>query len=191
MAARLILASTSPYRRELLQRLDIAFDAIAPQVDEQRLAGEAADALALRLAAAKAQAVATQHPQAIVIGSDQTALCGERLLGKPISMDNAREQLAWQSGREAVFHTAVAVVWGGTVQARCIDTRVRFRRLSAAEIDRYLRVDQPLDCAGSAKIERLGIALVDVVESTDPTALIGLPLIATCALLRAAGLALP
>ena len=186
----LILGSTSRYRRELLQRLRLPFDVIAPEVDETPFAAEAPAALALRLAMAKAQAVAVRHPDAIVIGSDQVADLDGQPIGKPETHDRAVAQLRRLSGREAVFQTAVAVVRHDTgyAQALLASVRVRFRVLGDAEIERYLRAEEPYDCAGSAKSESLGIALLDAIDSDDPTALIGLPLIRTCKLLREAGL---
>ncbi|WKB54598.1 Maf family nucleotide pyrophosphatase [Eleftheria terrae] len=186
----LILASTSRYRRELLQRLGLPFDVQAPQVDETPGAGEAPAALAERLALAKAAAVAALHPQAVVIGSDQVADLAGEPIGKPGDHARAAEQLRRMSGQAVVFHTGVAVVCAasGLQAVRRVPVTVRFRALGHAEIERYLRAEQPYDCAGSAKAEGLGIALLDAIESDDPTALIGLPLIQTCALLRTAGL---
>jgi septum formation protein len=186
----LILASTSRYRRELLQRLQMPFDVRAPHVDETPLAGEAPPALALRLALAKARAVSAQHRAAVVIGSDQVADLDGEPIGKPHTRARAREQLAAMSGRRVVFQTAVAVVRAdrGFERALLAPVTVRFRVLDAASIERYLQLDQPYDCAGSAKSESLGVALLESIESDDPTALVGLPLIRTCELLRAAGL---
>ena len=190
MSSPLILASTSRYRRELLQRLRLPFDAIAPHVDETPNPGEAPAALALRLALAKAQAVAQHHPHAVVIGSDQVADLAGEAIGKPGTHGRAVAQLQRMRGRSVVFQTAVAVVRNGgdVVGNVLVPVTVRFRELSDAEIEHYLRTEQPYDCAGSAKAETLGIALLDAIESDDPTALIGLPLIRTCALLRAAHL---
>jgi septum formation protein len=184
----LILASTSRYRQELLARLRLPFEAVAPQVDETPLPGEAPAALAERLALAKARAVAAIRPAAVIIGSDQVADLDGEALGKPGSHEAAQAQLRRMSGREVVFQTAVAVVAPGLAAIERAEVRVRFRVLSDAAIDTYLHADQPYDCAGSAKVESLGIALLDAVESDDPTALIGLPLIRTCQLLRRAGL---
>ena len=186
----LILGSTSRYRRELLQRLQLPFEVLSPQVDESPRPGEAPQDLALRLALAKARAVALQRPAAMVIGSDQVADLDGLPIGKPGTHERATAQLLRLSGRQAVFHTAVAVVRAATgfEQVLLAPVRVRFRVLDAAEIERYLRLDQPYDCAGSAKCETLGIALLEAIDSDDPTALIGLPLIRTCTLLRAAGL---
>ncbi|RKJ96328.1 Maf family nucleotide pyrophosphatase [Alicycliphilus denitrificans] len=189
----LVLGSTSRYRRELLARLGLPFDVAAPAVDETPLAGEAPRALALRLALAKARAVAAAHPQAVVIGSDQVADLDGKPLGKPGNHERATAQLRRMRGQTVVFHTALAVVCQATgfEQVDLAPVRVRFRDLSDAEIERYLHAEQPYDCAGSAKSEGLGIALLDAIDSDDPTALIGLPLIRTCRMLRAAGLALP
>jgi septum formation protein len=189
-APPLILASTSRYRRELLERLRLPFDVVSPGVDEAPQPGEAPPALALRLALAKAQAVAVTRPEAVVIGSDQVADLDGQPIGKPGTHERALAQLRAMSGREVVFQTAVAVVRADTgfAQALLAPVRVRFRVLTDAEIERYLRLEEPYDCAGSAKSEALGIALLDRIESDDPTALVGLPLIRTCALLRAAGL---
>lgn len=193
-AARpLILGSTSRYRRELLERLRHPFTTTSPEVDETPHAGEAPRELALRLALAKAQAVAALHPEAIVIGSDQVADLHGEPLGKPGTHERAVAQLQRMRGQTMVFHTAVAVVCQATGFAQCelAEVGVRFRELSDAEIERYLRAEQPYDCAGSAKSEGLGIALLDAIDSDDPTALIGLPLIRTCRMVRAAGLVLP
>lgn len=190
---RIVLASTSRYRRELLARLRLPFEAIAPQVDERALAGESPAQCALRLARAKALAVAREAPQAIVIGSDQVADLDGEALNKPGSHAAALEQLLRLQGRTAVFHTAVCVAGDGgrRIQADCVPTRVRFRRLPAARLEAYLRADRPYDCAGAAKIESLGITLVEAVEGDDPTALIGLPLIRLTDMLAAAGVDLP
>lgn len=189
-APALVLASTSRYRRELLHRLQMPFDVVSPHTDETPLPGEAPRDLALRLALAKAQAVAALHPRAVVIGSDQVADLGGEALGKPGSLARARAQLQRLSGQAVAFHTALAVVRRDTgfAQADVVSVAVVFRTLSDAEIDRYLELEQPIDCAGSAKCEALGIALLDRIDSDDPTALIGLPLIRTCTLLRQAGL---
>lgn len=189
-APRLILASTSRYRRELLQRLRLPFDVVSPGVDETALAGESPAALAARLALAKAQAVAADAADAVVIGSDQVAELDGQAIGKPGSHDRAIEQLQMMSGQRVVFHTAVAVVRRERGFARVLlaPVTVRFRTLCTDEIERYLQLDTPYDCAGSAKSEALGVALLDSIDSDDPTALIGLPLIRTCALLRDAGL---
>jgi septum formation protein len=186
----LVLGSTSRYRRELLERLRMPFDVAAPHVDESPRLGETPAALALRLAVAKAHAVAaTQGAGVVVIGSDQVADVDGQAVGKPGTHDRAVAQLRAMSGREIVFQTAVAVVRADTgfERAMLAPVRVRFRTLSETEIERYLRLEQPYDCAGSAKAETLGIALLAAIDSDDPTALIGLPLIRTCELLRAAG----
>jgi len=190
MAPRLILASTSRYRRELLERLHLPFEVQTPKVDESPLDGEAPGAMANRLALAKARAVAKDHPDAVVIGSDQVAELDGRPIGKPHSHERAVVQLRSMSGRRVVFHTAVAVVRLDRDFARCMlaPITVTFRRLGDDENEHYLHIDQPYDCAGSAKCEGLGIALLSAIDSDDPTALIGLPLIRTCALLREAGI---
>jgi septum formation protein len=186
----LILASTSRYRRDLLGRLRLPFTVEAPHVDETPAPGETPAALAQRLALAKAQAVAARHPGAVVIGSDQVADLDGEAIGKPGDHARAVAQLMRMSGRRVVFQTAVAVARAerGFAQVRLAPVVVRFRVLTADEVERYLRLEQPYDCAGSAKSETLGIALLDAIDSDDPTALVGLPLIRTCALLRAAGL---
>lgn len=189
----LVLGSTSRYRRELLQRLNLPFDVAAPDVDETPEPGETPHALALRLALAKAQAVAQQHPLAIVIGSDQVADLDAEPLGKPGNHERAVQQLRRMRGHTVVFQTAVAVVClaTGFEEVDLAAVKVKFRELSDAEIERYLRAEQPYDCAGSAKSEGLGITLLDAIDSDDPTALVGLPLIRTCRMLRAAGLVFP
>jgi septum formation protein len=186
----LILASTSRYRRELLERLRIPFRAESPAVDETPHPGEPPARLAERLALAKAHALAGRFPDAVVIGADQVADVDGAPIGKPGSHERAVEQLRDMSGRTIVFQTALAVVRAsiGFAEVRRVPVSVRFRTLSDAEIEFYLRTEQPYDCAGSAKCETLGIALLDAIASDDPTALIGLPLIQTSALLRAAGL---
>lgn len=190
MKPSLILASTSRYRRELLQRLRLPFSVQAPHTDETPLQGENPAALALRLALAKAQAVAAKHPGAIVIGSDQVADLHGEPLGKPGDFERAVQQLRRMSAQQVVFQTAVAVVRRDTgfAQALLAPVTVTFRALSDAEIERYLHLDQPFDCAGSAKSESLGVALLQRIDSDDPTALVGLPLMRTCELLRQAGL---
>jgi len=188
----LILGSTSAYRRELLQRLRLPFEVVSPEVDETPLPGENPRDLALRLALAKARAVAARQPSAVVIGSDQVADLGGEPLGKPGTHERAVAQLRRMRGRTVIFQTAVAVVCVETdfEQVELAPVRVRFRELTDAEIENYLRAETPYDCAGSAKSEGLGIALLDTIESDDPTALVGLPLIRTARLLRAAGLSL-
>lgn len=188
----LILASTSAYRRELLGRLTAHFRQQSPQVDEAQLPSEAPVQLAARLAATKARVVAATNPGAVIIGSDQVADCQGQVLGKPGNIETARHQLQASAGREAVFHTAVCLIDTRQGQARefhAMDTtRVVFRTLGEIEIERYLQREQPYDCAGSFKAEGLGISLFERIESNDPTALIGLPLIALCRLLREAGI---
>ena len=186
----LVLASTSRYRRELLARLRLPFEVRAPEVDETPQPGETPAALSERLALAKARAVAAAHPQAIVIGSDQVAELDGQPIGKPGHHEAAVEKLRAMRGRSVVFHTAVAVLRHDTgfEAVRRVPVTVRVRSLSEVEIETYLRLEQPYDCAGSAKCETLGITLLDAIESDDPTALVGLPLIVTSALLRAAGL---
>jgi septum formation protein len=189
-APRLILASTSRYRRELLQRLRLPFEVVAPGVDETARPGEAPAALAARLALSKAEAVASRHPDAVVIGSDQVADLDGEAIGKPLDHERARRQLGRMSGRTVTFQTAVSVVRRETGFASTLlaPVRVSFRELDAAQIEYYLRAEQPYDCAGSARSEALGIALLSSIESDDPTTLVGLPLIRTCALLREAGI---
>jgi septum formation protein len=187
---RLILGSTSRYRRELLTRLRLPFEVEAPGVDETPRPGEAPAALAQRLALEKARAVAARHPRDVVIGSDQVADLAGEPLGKPGDHARAVAQLQRMSGQRVVFQTALAVVRQDT-GFEAVDlaaVSVTFRTLSDAEIETYLRLDEPYDCAGSARSESLGVALLSAIDSDDPTALVGLPLIRTCALLRAAGL---
>ena len=188
----LILGSTSLYRRELLARLQIPFDVVAPEVDETPLPGEAPRAMAERLALAKAKAVAVKFPKAVVIGSDQVAELIGQSLGKPGTHDKAVRQLRQMRGQTVWFHTAVAVVCRELEfeQHGLAAVRVRFRDLSDDEIENYLQLEKPYDCAGSAKSEGLGISLLDTIDSDDPTALIGLPLIRTCQMLRNAGIGL-
>ncbi|WP_394789476.1 Maf family nucleotide pyrophosphatase [Rhodoferax sp.] len=187
-----VLGSTSRYRRELLQRLQIPFEVAAPDVDETPQPGESPRDLALRLALAKAQAVAARFPQAVVIGSDQVADLNGVPLGKPGTHERAVAQLRQMRGQTVVFQTALSVVCleTGFAQSALAPVRVQFRDLDDAEIEAYLLAEQPYDCAGSAKSEGLGISLLDAIDSDDPTALIGLPLIRTCQLLRAAGVRL-
>ena len=190
---RIVLASTSRYRAELLHRLLDDFEQIAPDVDEQPLSGEAPAARAARLAAAKATAVSAKHRDAVVIGSDQVAALGDAILHKPGSRDNAHEQLRASSGNVVHFHTGLCVCDGcdGRLQSYTDETRVVFRTLSDEEIRRYLAREHPLDCAGSFKSEGAGIALFERIESADPTALVGLPLIALARLLRASNIPVP
>lgn len=187
---RLVLASTSPYRRGLLERLGVAFEVADPGVDEARRAGETPDAMARRLAEAKALSVARRFPGALIIGCDQVAHCDGEVFDKPGSRENAVRQLRALSGREARFDTAVCVhdAHSSTTKVRVVPCRVRFRRLDDAQIERYLAREQPYDCAGSAKSEGLGIALIARIEGDDPSALVGLPLIALVDLLREHGL---
>ena len=186
----LILASTSPYRRELLARLGLPFETHTPRVDETPRPDETPSALAVRLAREKALEVALRHPGATVIGSDQVADLDGICLGKPGNHEAATRQLRAMSGRVVHFRTAVAVVCPERAidSAALVSVTVRFRTMSDAHIDRYLRTEQPYDCAGSAKSEGLGIVLLEAIDSDDPTALIGLPLIRTAALLREAGI---
>ena len=188
----LILGSTSRYRRELLQRLHTPFDVVAPEVDETPLPGETPRRLAERLALAKAHAVARLHPHAVVIGSDQVADLNGVPLGKPGSHERAVVQLRQMRGQTVIFQTAVSVVCSesGFAQSSLAAVRVKFRDLSDHEIENYLRIEQPYDCAGSAKSEGLGIALLESIDSDDPTALVGLPLIRTCKMIQAAGVVL-
>ena len=192
MQRTVILGSTSRYRREMLSRLRLPFDVQPPEVVETPHPGEAPAALAARLALAKARAVAERFPEAIVIGSDQVADLDGEPLGKPGDHERATAQLRRMSGRTLVFQTALAVVCQrtGFVQQDLAPVRVTFRTLSDAAIEQYLRAEQPYDCAGSAKSEGLGIALLDAIDNDDPTALVGLPLIRTCRMLRAAGVEL-
>ncbi|MCB1959574.1 MAG: septum formation inhibitor Maf [Rhodocyclaceae bacterium] len=189
----LILASTSSYRRQLLERLQHPFDVVHPEVDETPLDGESGPQTAERLALAKARAVALHHPDALVIGSDQVAYAGDRRFGKPGTVDGAIAQLRQMRGQSVIFHTGVAVVHArtGTEDIEGVPTEVRFRDLDDAEIIRYVNAEHVLDCAGSAKSEGLGISLLDALSGDDPTALVGLPLIALSRMLRRHGLALP
>ncbi|HXN80600.1 MAG TPA: Maf family nucleotide pyrophosphatase [Steroidobacteraceae bacterium] len=189
----LILASTSPYRRELLARLGLAFEALAPGVGEGQIAGESPTDRALRLARAKAEAVAQRYPGAIVIGSDQVAAAAGSVLDKPGDAPGCRAQLEYLSGKTARFHTACVVLGlsAGVRTAHVDTTTVVFRALSGKEIERYVAREEPFDCAGSFKAEALGISLLECIESQDPTALIGLPLIWLAGALRDAGYPLP
>lgn len=189
---RLILGSTSRYRRELLTRLRLPFEVVAPDVDETPLPGETPAALACRLALAKARAVSELHPDAVVIGSDQVADLQGRPLGKPGTHDRATMQLREMRGQTVLFQTAVSVIHPATSfqETALVTVQVRFRMLDDAEIEAYLQAEQPYDCAGSAKSEGLGIVLLESITNDDPTALIGLPLIQTSRLLRAAGVSL-
>jgi septum formation protein len=186
----LILGSTSQYRRELLSRLRIAFECVPPEVDETPLASESPRALALRLALAKAHAVAALKPHAVVIGSDQVADLNGEPLGKPGNFERAKKQLQAMRGQTVIFQTALAVVCKATgfEQVDISAVRVVFRDLTDAEITAYLLAEEPYDCAGSAKSEGLGIALLERIDSDDPTALVGLPLIRTARMIAAAGI---
>jgi len=187
-----VLGSTSRYRRELLARLNLPFEVAAPDVDETPQPGEAPRALALRLALAKAQAVAARHPEAVVIGSDQVADLAGQALGKPGTHERAVQQLRRMRGQSVVFQTALAVVClaTGFEQVDLAAVRVQFRDLTDSVIENYLLAEKPYDCAGSAKSEGLGIALLESIDNDDPTALVGLPLIRTARMLRAAGVKL-
>lgn len=190
---RLILASGSPYRKVLLSRLHLPFETIAPDIDETPVTGESAPATALRLARQKSEAIAGRHPDALIIGSDQIATLDGAQIGKPGNHDHALQQLIRMRGRCVIFHTALCL-WDNrrpetpTIQIDNIQTFVTFRNLPDAELDAYLRIEQPYDCAGSAKNEGLGIAILERIDSTDPTALTGLPMIALTSMLRHAGM---
>ena len=190
---KLVLASTSAYRRELLQRFGLPFEVARPDVDESPLPDETPQATAERLAVEKARAVAGQFDDALIIGSDQVAHMGDTRFGKPGTVERAIAQLQSMSGRTVVFHTALAVLntRSGRVQLDAVPTEVRFRRLTDDEIVRYVNKERPLDCAGSAKSEGLGITLLDALSGDDPNALVGLPLIALARMLRNEGIALP
>jgi septum formation protein len=193
MPASIVLASSSPYRRQLLERLRLPFDVEAPDVDEAAHAGETPLQQAQRLALLKASSVSARRPEAIVIGSDQVAALDGVAIGKPLDHPNALRQLLQMQGRTVLFHTALAVVRRADARSEldCVDTLVRFRRLTREALEAYLRIEQPYDCAGSAKIESLGICLVESVQSDDPSALIGLPLIRLTSMLAGCGVALP
>jgi septum formation protein len=192
---RLILASSSAYRKALLSRLQLPFEVDSPSIDEAALPDEAPEHTALRLAEAKAEAVAARNPNALVIGSDQVATLDDEHIGKPGDHLRALAQLKKMRGREVVFHTALCLLdtrngSSPRIQKQNVQTLVRFRNLPDAELDAYLRIEQPYDCAGSAKNEALGIALLEQIRSDDPSALTGLPLIALTSMLRRAGVAL-
>ncbi|MBN2680325.1 nucleoside triphosphate pyrophosphatase [Acidithiobacillus montserratensis] len=187
----LILASTSPYRRDLLQRLQIPFRCVAPDVDESPLDQEGPQQLVERLALAKARAVLARYPQSLVIGADQMACCAGRILGKPGSSAQAEAQLQWMQGRQVEYLNGIAVVDDRTVEQFCVPYYVQLRSLSPEAIHRYVEKDQPLDCAGSFRSEGLGIALVEKMEGADPHALMGMPLIAIAEALRRRGYQLP
>lgn len=193
MARLLVLASTSAFRRELLARLQIPFETVAPETDESSMPGEGPAATAQRLAEAKARAVARRYPDALIIGSDQVAASGNERFGKPETRGNAFTQLRSMRGKEVIFHTGLCLLNSAANQAQlcCVDTHVGFRDLSDAEIEAYLDKEDALNCAGSAKSEGLGISLLSYLRGDDPNALVGLPLIALCNMLRAEGVALP
>ncbi|MDK9704939.1 MAG: Maf family nucleotide pyrophosphatase [Sulfuritalea sp.] len=193
MPRLVVLASTSPYRRELLSRLQIPFETAAPEADESALPGEAPASTALRLAEAKARAVAQRYSDALIIGSDQVAAHGNERFGKPGRRENAIAQLRLMRGKEVVFHTGLCLLDSAMnrVQLSCVDTHVGFRDFADAEIEAYLDKEDALNCAGSAKSEGLGISLLSYLRGDDPNALVGLPLIALCGMLRAEGLHLP
>ncbi|MER2506642.1 MAG: Maf family nucleotide pyrophosphatase [Azonexus sp.] len=193
MSQTLILASTSPYRRELLDRLGLPFEVDSPQTGENRLPGESPEALALRLSEAKARAVARAHPDALIIGSDQVATVDGLIYGKPGSHERAVEQLRALSGKTVNFYTGLCLynARNGHVEVCGVPTLVTFRELTDEEIERYLHREPAHDCAGSAKSEGLGITLLSRIAGDDPSALVGLPLIALCALLRKNGVPLP
>lgn len=186
-----ILASTSPYRRTLLERLGVPFEVVRPSAGEDHLAREMPRDRALRLSGAKAKAVAMQHPEAIVIGSDQVASLGSRVLDKPGDAATCRAQLSQLSGQTARFHTGCAVISNGERLVHLDTTSVVFRPLTAEEIDRYVEREKPFDCAGGFKAEALGITLFESIESRDPTALVGLPLIWLASALRSVGCEVP
>lgn len=185
----LILGSSSPYRRELLARLNIPFEVATPDIDETPLPGESPEATALRLSRLKAEAIAARHPGALVIGSDQVCTLDGMQIGKPGNHEKALAQLQLMRGKTVTFHSALCLLDSrtGVAQLTDVQTQVTFRQLTDTELDTYLRIETPYDCAGSAKAEGLGIALLSRVESDDPTALIGLPLIALTGMLRQAG----
>lgn len=190
---RLVLASTSAFRRELLSRLQLPFDIANPETDESELPGEHPAATAERLSVAKAKAVAGRFPEALIIGSDQVAYLGSQRFGKPLSHDRAVEQLRAMRGRTVVFHTGLCLYNSarGSSQSCGVPTEVTFRNLTDEEIERYLHKEQPYHCAGSAKSEGLGISLLSSMRGDDPNALIGLPLIALCGMLRNEGIQVP
>ena len=189
----LVLASSSPYRRELLARLHIPFEVMAPDVDETPLPDEKPQDTALRLAQLKARAVADKYPDALIIGSDQVAMLGDLQFGKPHNFENAKKQLTLSSGRKMTFHTALCLFnsKNGHMQARVVPIGVQFRKLTEEQIERYLKKEEPYNCAGSAKSEGLGIALIERFDGDDPNALIGLPLIALVEMLNNEGVAIP
>ena len=187
---QLVLASTSRYRRDLLSRLHIPFEIISPNVDETPLPGETPSATALRLSVLKAQAAAKQFPDALIIGSDQVLMLDSEQLGKPGNFENAFAQLKKMQGKAMVFHTALTLLNSktGRTQTQDVPTVVHIRKLTDTQIEAYLKKEQPYDCAGSAKSESLGIALMERIDSPDPTALIGLPLMALTGMLMNEGI---
>lgn len=190
---RLILASSSTYRKELLSRLQLPFEAISPDIDETPAAGESPEATALRLARQKGEAIAKTNPNSLIIGSDQVATLDGEQIGKPGTHENALKQLIHMRGRRVTFHTALCLLDNRNpgepvMQIENVQTFVTFRDLPNAELDAYLHIEQPYDCAGSAKNEGLGIAILEKIDSTDPTALTGLPMIALTSMLRKAGM---
>ncbi len=189
----LLLASSSTYRRDLLQRLHLPFDWASPDIDEGRLGDEPAEALVRRLAAAKARALAATHPAHLIIGSDQVAVLGERILGKPHTFERAREQLLAASGRAVTFLTGVALLNSATGQCQidCVPFTVTLRELDSAQVERYLQAEQPYDCAGSFKAEGLGVSLFRDTQGSDATSLIGLPLIRLVQMLAKEGISVP
>ncbi len=193
MPRDVVLASTSPFRRDLLARLQVPFQTVSPETDETPLPGEAPVATAQRLAEAKARAVATRFPDALIIGSDQVAANGSQRFGKPGTRENAIAQLRLMRGKEVIFHTGLCLLNSATdrTQVCCVDTHVGFRDLTEDEIEAYLNKEDALNCAGSAKSEGLGISLLSYMRGDDPNALVGLPLIALCDMLRAEGLQIP
>lgn len=186
----IILASTSPYRKLLLEKLGFPFDCESPNIEEYSLLNETAEQMAERLAIQKARAVASRHKSGIIIGSDQTASLGQQILGKPGNFDNARTQLLSCSGKTIRFHTGLCVIDANTMKQRCIveDYDVTFKQLTVSQIEHYLNTEKPYGCAGSFKSEGMGIALFDSLEGRDPNTLVGLPLIALCELLLSFGL---
>ncbi|MBX2867516.1 MAG: Maf family nucleotide pyrophosphatase [Acidiferrobacterales bacterium] len=190
---QLILASSSPYRRDILVRLGLSFESVSPDIDESRLPNESAQALVQRLATSKAQKVASELSEGLVIGSDQVCELGDQILGKPRDHKNAIEQLRMASGREAFLYNGIAVIDARTHQvlSKLVVVRVVYRKLDDQEIERYLRTDQPYDCCGSLKVESLGISLLSAIESDDPNAITGMPVIALLSLLRQFGAILP
>lgn len=190
---RLVLASTSSFRRELLHRLQVPFDVVAPEVDESALPNELPTATAERLSIAKAQAVTHRFPDALIIGSDQVAFMGNKRFSKPGTRENAFTQLQAMSGNSIIFHSGLCLLnaVSGRIHLRGVSTEVRFRELTDAEIIRYMDKENALNCAGSARSEGLGIALLKSMRGDDPNALVGLPLIALCDMLRAEGIELP